>query len=395
MATRKMWLKAGVLVWLGVFGLSSALYGMATEQVGPDREHPTVAQPDWPQGIVSLPRHPSRVYSIWVNGGEEFYFKAGLAQINELLALFAKARLRAHEVWIQPGRKQAQTFQKDAIDYNVNLRVLGGIALAMTARERAGESTEPRLTVYVDDTAAAEQLVVPTNLIVHCQIEGARLKSSPAQPVRNPWYGRVKFDEPGSLASSPSGITIQISLWERGFTDCVKLARVSRDGLFRAAFSDQEMADLKGGRSWLTITAGNWLTEAKGSDLRFPAEGLGTKETAKTVTIPGPKFYYGRVLFEDGSPPKLQPGRWPGARIQVDFSYAGGVEPDEEGYFKVFFTPEQYDKVAADRPRKNIYVPDLEQGRSTARFTFPPSLLSQDKTRAGVVKIPRPNSPER
>ena len=46
--------------------------------------------------------------------------------------------------------------------------------------------------------------------------------------------------------------------------------------------------------------------------------------------------------------------------------------------------------------RKNIYIPDyLEQGRSTARVAFPASLLSQDKAKAGVVKIPRPKLPRK
>jgi len=45
---------------------------------------------DWPKGIVNLPRHPSKVYSSWVNGNEWFYFKATAQDANELLTLFSR-----------------------------------------------------------------------------------------------------------------------------------------------------------------------------------------------------------------------------------------------------------------------------------------------------------------
>ncbi len=68
----------------------NAAFGLATEEFGPDSQigHPTTEQPGWAAGIVELPGHPSRVYSMWCNGGENFYFKASPDQINELVALF-------------------------------------------------------------------------------------------------------------------------------------------------------------------------------------------------------------------------------------------------------------------------------------------------------------------
>ncbi len=119
------------------------------------------------------------------------------------------------------------------------------------------------------------------------------------------------------------------------------------------------------------------------------------KENLKPVIIRSPKFYYGRILFEDGSPPVIVPEPWPGAKIMVDFSYAGSPQINSQGYFKVFFTKEQYEKAKAQKVRKNIYIPNYnEKGSSTARFAFPVALLSQDKTNAGVVKIPRPKLPK-
>jgi hypothetical protein len=52
--------------------------------------------------------------------------------------------------------------------------------------------------------------------------------------------------------------------------------------------------------------------------------------------------------------------------------------------------------LSADKPRRNIYIPDsLEVGRSTATTVYPVSLLSRDQAKAGVVKIPRPQAPRK
>lgn len=373
---------------LGLLGFDLAVYGMATEQIGPDRDHPTVAQPDWPKKIVTLPRHPTRVYSVWVNGREDFYFKADLSRVNELLALFSEARLRDHEVWIRTGKPVVQSFKKDVIDYNVHLEILAGIALAMGGGD---DRPEPRLTIYVDDAVPAGLLTLPDNLIVHSDIPEVARNSTITKPARQTWCGKVQFEGNDAAKGMQPGIRTQISLWEAPYDDEIKLATVDREGRFAASFSAVEMAQLKSGQSWLTITVGNWLTEAKKSDPIFPVDKLGDQNTAKAVTVSAPQFYYGRILFEDGRPPKLEPPPWPGARITLSFPYAGMVEPDEEGYFKVFFTQEQYDKAAADKPQKNIYIPNpSEHGSATARVAFPVELLSRDKARAGIVRVPRP-----
>ena len=98
-----------IIAAVGILGLCRSSYGMATEQIGPDAAHPTVSQQDWPKGIVGIPRHLSRVYSIDVNGNENFYFKCKVDEINELLAVFAETRMRDHVVRIEPGLKKATT----------------------------------------------------------------------------------------------------------------------------------------------------------------------------------------------------------------------------------------------------------------------------------------------
>jgi len=385
----------GVLV---VLSCAQDSLGMATEQVGPAsvQRFPTTAQPGWPAGIVELLRHRSRVYSVWCNGNENFYFKASPEEINDLIHLFSKIRMRDHGLWIKPGKRHVKSFGGDKIDYNVDLHVLGGIALWGRSQRDEGPSTyEPTLTVYVDpnaDQAFLKRITLPDNIILGNEVANCPLKGKATKPKRKAWYAQVQFDDSTPAEDSEHGLTTKITLWEKRIKEGINVGEVSREGYFRAALSDEEITDLKSGKSWLTMTVGNWLTEAKSDHPRLSVEKLALdRTTAQPVKVNKPAFYHGRILFEDGLPPVLAPAPWPGAKIHLDFPYAGGARIDSEGYFKVYFTREQYEEVAAGKARKNIYVPSYEEkNTSTARFVFPVSELSQDKEKAGLVRIPRP-----
>jgi hypothetical protein len=375
-------------------------YGMATEQVGPDsaNRHPTTAQPDWPKGIVEIPRHESRVYSIWVNGNENFYFKCKVDEINELLALFARARMRDHVVRIQPGVEKARTFRKEEIEYNVRLQIVAGIALFVTREERRESlPLEPQLTILTgDDDSLVNQLKWPENLIIESEIPGVSINSNRTRPKRNVYYGLLEFADGSPPVEFVRGVRSRISLWEQKAKDGISVGAVNNKGYLTILLSDSELADLKKGTTWLTVTIGNFLVEARKTDMRFPIEMLTkNKDKARALRVQAPKYYYGRILFEDGSPPILDPPPRPGAEIIVSFPYAGIPRIDSQGYFKVFFTKEQFEQAKARKVRNNIYIPDyLKQGKATARVAFPASLLSQDKAKAGVVKIPRPKPPK-
>ncbi len=156
------------------------------------------------------------------------------------------------------------------------------------------------------------------------------------------------------------------------------------------------MADLEAGRTRLTATVANYLTKPRRADPRIPVERLTRdKDQARPIPIEIPGYYYGRILFEDGTPPVVDPAPWPGAEIWVSFPFVGRVQLDAEGYFKVLLTKEQLEKLKADKPHENIYVPDYVKTRTFgARAVYPAGLLSPDKTTAGVVKIPRPQAPK-
>ena len=114
-----------------ILGTAQTSFGLATEQIGPNSTvpYPQGIQPGMPKGIFEITNLESRVYSIWVNGNENFYFKATVEEINEMISLFSKVAMRDHIVRIKTGQGKTQTIiSKDEIEYNVSLQVVTGIA---------------------------------------------------------------------------------------------------------------------------------------------------------------------------------------------------------------------------------------------------------------------------
>lgn len=389
-----------VIAAVGILGLCRSSYGLATEQIGPDTGHPTVAQQDWPKGIVGIPRHPSRVYSRDVNGNENFYFKCKVDEINELLAIFAAARMRDHVVRIEPGVNKVSTFDKEEIEYNVQLQVVAGIILFFAREEqRADLPLEPRLTILTgdDNDAFVRQLKWPKNVIVESETPGLAINSHMTRPKRDYYYGLLEFADGLPPVEFVRGVNSRITLWEQRQPDGIGIGNVNNKGYFTVLLSNAELADLRKGSTWLTITVGNFLVKAAKTDMRFPIEMLTKdKDQARPIKVTPSSCYYGRILFQDGSPPILDPPPWPGAEIMVSFPYGGPADFDSQGNFKVTLTQEQFEKLKTRKPRRNIYIPDLiRKGRSRAEFTFPANLLSPDRGKAGVVKIPKPKLPRK
>ncbi|MBE0534837.1 MAG: hypothetical protein IH624_04145 [Phycisphaerae bacterium] len=385
----KIALLAGIL--LAVLAGGEVL-GWGTEEVGPDRaDRPTVSQPDWPKGIVDLPRHPSRVYSMGVNGNEIFYFDASVEQTNELLAAFGRARMRDHVIRIVSGGSPARSFGEKEYKYNVSLQVVSGIAMSVAREEKESKlPLEPQLTILAgDNPCALEQLAWPEHAIVECSIPGLPLASKRARPERIAFYGRLAFDDGRPAVDFVRNVSTRITLWEEGNNNGITVAKVNHEGFFLVQLSADELTPLAEGKMWLTVTCGNHLAEARPKDTEYPVVRLSVeKNNARVLTVKSPTSFWGRILFEDGSAPVLRPEPWSGAKIMVDFPYAGSVCPDEQGYFKVVLTQEQVETITKQEVRKNIYIPQERPGASTAMLAYPASMLSQKKSEAGVVKIP-------
>ena len=251
------------------------------------------------------------------------------------------------------------------------------------------------MTILVDpetEQTLLQQITLPDNITLVNEIPGSPLKGKATKPTRLNWYARVQFADLSPAADFEHGISTRVTLWEKGIAEGIRLGKVNREGFFHAPFSDEEIEALNVGDSWLTLTVGNSLTEARNDHPQLAIGNLALyKLAARPRTIEKPEFYHGRILFEDGTPPTLDPIPWPGAAITVDFPYGGSAKIDAQGYFKIYLTPQQYENARIKKARKNIYIPSYQQtGNYTALYTFPISKLRANKQEAPTVKIPKP-----
>ncbi|MBN2589971.1 MAG: M56 family metallopeptidase, partial [Sedimentisphaerales bacterium] len=132
----------------------------------------------------------------------------------------------------------------------------------------------------------------------------------------------------------------------------------------------------------------------------FPIFQETVLEKNKTTTVKydiiKKQAYYGRVLFDDGTPAYFDPPPWPIASVTINVpSQIGGnrISVDKNGYFKAFLKDDQYESIKNGEFKMDISVPSLESERLfySTRVSFPPDKLSTDKSRAGSIEIPKPS----
>lgn len=402
--------------------ISGCVFGLAQERFGPAAGEAMSWSPDWPEGTKALMAHPSRVYSLWVNGSDSVYFDAGPQEVNELLELFSELAILDHEVRVESGRQTRQSLHGESVEYNVSLSCPGGASLRDTDEAAQGWQL-PTLYVYADPAGELfKTLKMPANLIVHsdlpeCPTTGLQ------KPERNPYVTRfvLEYDQPAAC----EGFQTKIALWEKGREQGWVLGKVGFQGIFEMYFSDAELAALQRGDMWLTATYGNYMITPKPTDQRVGVEYLtphvplaemeedeslkalweGTlveKFNAKyahvrrfVVEHPETATYYGRVLFEEGRPAVLDPNVWKGRSGIFVSLPIHHCEVDEDGYFSAVYSTEQFAEHCELEKSGDIYLPVADQpNRHRFVAKFPVALMSADKAEAGVVRIPEPVPPK-
>ncbi|MBN1974275.1 MAG: carboxypeptidase regulatory-like domain-containing protein, partial [Sedimentisphaerales bacterium] len=118
------------------------------------------------------------------------------------------------------------------------------------------------------------------------------------------------------------------------------------------------------------------------------------KTTKELIEVIKKQAYYGRVLFEDGTPVYFDPPPWPNGTGRVAVPDQLGFEADyipidKDGYFEAFLKDGQYERIKNGEFEMKISIPSLEIERlgQYANISFPPDKLSTDKSNAGTVKI--------
>jgi len=116
----------------------------------------------------------------------------------------------------------------------------------------------------------------------------------------------------------------------------------------------------------------------------------------KKVKIGANKIYYGRIVFEDGSPVVITPEPWPGAKTKIYLVEEGKtsrgsiVDIDKEGLLKLPLSQEQYQQLQSGKAWFEVLIPYTNKKAYHGEDVFAYDLLATDKAKAGVVRIPRP-----
>ena len=165
---RRLCLIAAIVV--AIFGQLSAqnVFALATEEIG-NAPISELNYTNW-KGIVPLVNDKARVYQVWVNGNENFYFKGNTKALNAALSAFAKVEVKNHVVVLRPGPIERRSIRdKTLIQFNWELHVIGGIAAS-----RATDDIEdlewqkyPVLTIYIGGDIDLDKLEIPNGVTLH------------------------------------------------------------------------------------------------------------------------------------------------------------------------------------------------------------------------------------
>jgi hypothetical protein len=135
------------LVAAFVLALPACVLALGTETFG---NSPVIGQPDWGEGVLDVVNLNSRVYSVWVNGNERFFYRGHAGALNEALGKYAAIKGDIHEVILLPGAGKTRSFKGTPIDFDWLLHVPSGIYKAVTKKQDAV------LTIYIN-CAPSEQ----------------------------------------------------------------------------------------------------------------------------------------------------------------------------------------------------------------------------------------------
>lgn len=288
-----------LVAFAGLLITASVCSGLGFESFGPRSSHPTptTVQPGWPAGMATIVDHDSRVYHRWVNGSESHYFLMAESEIPEMLRAFSRLRLRDHVVTVKPGLQTAKSFHGQETTYNVAYHYWGGIARHMRQREPDAVTHEPTLTICVDPKADRSwwtDAKLPDNLIINSEVDDWPARGA-AAPKRRLWHARVQFQDGGPAADFENRIATRVNWWDPASGSGIYLGQVDYQGKFRVALSDQEIAQLKSGENWITLTVGDLMAAPQANHPRLPLESLSPDpEGAPPRRIDRPRVLPGR-----------------------------------------------------------------------------------------------------
>ncbi len=139
---------------------------------------------DWP-GLAAAINDPARVYQVWVNGNEQFFYRGDTAALNRVLKKFSETQTPRLQVILRPGpgpEVELENGERQPADWS--LQIVGGIARASITHRGldAVWNMDPTLTIYLTEGIALADMVIPDPIAV-LQLEDLRRRYLEAQKL--------------------------------------------------------------------------------------------------------------------------------------------------------------------------------------------------------------------
>ncbi len=152
---------------LAVCAVTSQVWALRIEHVGnaPLNER---NYRDWKR-VMPVVNDLSRVYHVWVNGNDHFYYRGDTNTLNDALKKFAAIEADVHEVILRPGPAERKTFDGKQVRYDWLLHIHGGISRHLAAKEQGTSVFDkyPTMTVFVGGgNIDLEKITIPKGVVV-------------------------------------------------------------------------------------------------------------------------------------------------------------------------------------------------------------------------------------
>ncbi len=156
-----------IAILLALCTLNTAAWGLMLSSFGNSPVSPLNYQ-DWP-GIIPVLEDSHRVYSVWVNGNERFFYRGDTSALNETLEAFAAIEAPVHEMVLRPGPAIAGAIDGKEVPHDWVLHIMGGRSEDFYRAEKDTQVFDkyPTLTVFVGENIIdLEDIEVPKDVTV-------------------------------------------------------------------------------------------------------------------------------------------------------------------------------------------------------------------------------------
>ena len=197
---RKTMLRSIAAVAIALLAVSKA-WGLGIESFGnePLTHHNYV---DWPN-VLPVINDSHRVYHVWVNGNESFYFEGDTTALNVALKNFATIKADRLTVVLRPGPGKGSSLKGDQLfGFDWDLHLLGGISKHLSTLELGSNvwDPNPQLYVYIGEAIKLDEIEIPEGVellqIADLQTRYAKCLASKDDTVRGWCCGHIARLDP-------------------------------------------------------------------------------------------------------------------------------------------------------------------------------------------------------